>query len=45
MEYGQAGKYGMTVNKFMNERFKLLEEANLVGANGEKLHRTLKSRI
>ena len=45
MEYGQAGKYGMTVNKFMNERFAILEEANLVGANGEKLVRTLNSKI
>ena len=29
MEYGQAGKHGMTVDTYMNERFALLEEANL----------------
>ena len=35
MEYGQAGKHGMTVDTYMNERFALLEEANLIGAKGE----------
>ena len=39
MEYGQAGKHGMTVDTYMNERFALLEEANLIGAKGEKLAR------
>jgi len=39
MEYGQQGKHGMTVDKYMNERFDLLEEADLVGASGKKLAR------
>ena len=34
-----------SLQDFLNIKFKLLEEANLVGADGKKLHRTLKSRI